>query len=126
MVFESAEPLGSYGAQSAAYGTARELQTKIKRDLISARSDDVIERPVLGWVVCLLALAKYVGYAPIGKQDAIEWKSWYLEWFDINEKRFPKRFRQAMRTHAEELFNDLIRHGSSEVNLKGTQWDVIV
>ena len=105
--------------------TARELQVKIKKDLLAAKHDDIIERPVLGWLVCLLALVEgNTGvYAAFGEDDMIEWKTWYLEWFDANEKKFPKRHKTNMRKEAEALFDELIENSGS-INLEGTKWDV--
>ena len=115
--------MDSEAAGSAAITTTRELAVKIRADLAAAQFDGELDRPVLGWVECLITLLEHMGFhAFCGKEDAREWKQQYLAWIDTNYDRLPKRHRKKMRDNGERMFDRLIKKSRSGANLKNGWW----
>lgn len=106
-------PLDNQSA-AAAYGrTLFYLQKIIVADLKMCRSDDRLDRAIMGAVVAIrVLLEEHEMFATsCHSEDFQEWKSQYLEWFDKNSAKIARKkgTRDEMRRLAESEFDRIIR-----------------
>ena len=95
------------------------LQRRIRDDLIEAQSDGMVERPVLGALICLRAIMVAVPNHNfhVHRKDINEWRDSYIEWFKRNRGKF-RKLRAAQKDEALDtavaLFNEV--HDLAESN----------
>src|SRR4051812_27889617 len=89
----------------------------IRRDLIAARTDRVLERQTLAAVVCLRAILSAAvvpeeAAAMISSDEARSWRGDYLKWFDSAAKSMggSEQTITLLRGNAESEFSKLFDH----------------
>ena len=114
MTIHGPDPLHTDEASFVLGQTLIELQRRIRDDLHSAKTDSVLERPVLGAVLCVRALLE--AFPDYGfhchTRDFEEWRDLYLAWYDRESVRFPLsvRAKKKLRENAVVEFERVLVH----------------
>lgn len=109
MAIHGPEPFQTDAASYVLGETLVNLQRRIRDDLKAAESDKVIERPVLGAVVCLRVLLE--AFPAFGFQchteDIQEWRQQYLAWLEANLSRIKLKAndKKLLRENAVKEFD---------------------
>lgn len=116
------KPLDSENAETAYGRVFFYLQKIIAADLKMASTDDRLDRAVMGAVVAtrvLLDAFENIFSRSCHKQDFLDWKLEYLEWFDRNSRRLLRTSseRKEMRRLAETEFDLIIDQAAAAYRL---------
>ncbi len=117
MTIHGPDPLHTDEASFVLGQTLVELQRRIRDDLRMARTDGVVERPILGAVLCIRALLEaFPGYGfHCHTKDIEEWRDLYLAWYDQESVRFPlsAKARKKLRENAVDEFERVLAHAEA-------------
>lgn len=112
------KPLDAEAAEFVLAQTLVSLLRRVRDDLKSADTDKVIERPVMGAVVCLRVLLEafpeYGFYChPL---DIREWRERYFQWLDANigKIRLKAKDKKLLRENAAKEFDRVLELSHSK------------
>jgi hypothetical protein len=109
MAIHGPDPLYTDAASFVLGETLVNLQRRIRDDLKAAQSDQRLERPVLGALLCIRAIVE--AFPDHGfhchTEDICEWRDQYLAWLDANLPRIKMKAgdKKLLRQHAVNEFD---------------------
>lgn len=112
MAIQGPRILDSEAAALAAARVCLDITRKIREDLKDLESSAELDRPLLGWVLCLAAMVNGgVGIATgVNRRDVVKWKDQYIRWFDEHMDELPlsQPKRKLARQNVIDVFERLI------------------